>query len=603
MRATPWIRRCTAALCLIAACHAPVTLAAPPPDADRAWIAESNAHAAVLLEILARYAPEAAAGLGVEGHDADILDLRPRNDERFEADVAAATLRLEAERARATDPRVQQDLDILLEAARRQATTSGLERRLMLPYVNLAETMFRGFSQLLDPRVAKERYPAALVRLERYTGRAAGYEPATDLARARSAERFATPGLTGPWTVELEQGLGNRQRYVDGMRGLFEKSGLTGWQEDFAVLEAQLADYEGWVRREILPRARPSNRLPPEIYANNLRNFGVEDDPRALMQRALTEFQQTRDEMDAVAALIAKQRGLPSADYRKVLAELKKQKIPGDRLLDTYRARLVAIEQIIRRENLITLPERQAAIRLATEAESAQTPAPHLNPPRLIGNTGEPAEFVLPLGNPNAAPGTRMDDFDFDAITWSLTAHEARPGHELQFMKMVEEGVSIPRAVFAFNSANVEGWALYAEAIMKQYYPLEGQLGALQFRLMRAARAFLDPMVNLGLVEPARVQQFLVREVGLSAQMAQQEADRYSFRAPGQATAYFYGCERLQALRASTELTLGTAFEPRAYHDFLIAQGMLPPELLEQAVAERFVKPRLASASPTSPAH
>jgi len=37
---------------------------------------------------------------------------------------------------------------------------------------------------------------------------------------------------------------------------------------------------------------------------------------------------------------------------------------------------------------------------------------------------------------------------------------------------------------------------------MKQYEPLEGQMGALQMRLMRAARAFLDPMLNLGLIEP-----------------------------------------------------------------------------------------------------
>jgi hypothetical protein len=34
--------------------------------------------------------------------------------------------------------------------------------------------------------------------------------------------------------------------------------------------------------------------------------------------------------------------------------------------------------------------------------------------------------------------------------------------------------------VFAFNSANVEGWALYAESI--QTVPLEGQIGSLQMR-------------------------------------------------------------------------------------------------------------------------
>ena len=92
-------------------------------------------------------------------------------------------------------------------------------------------------------------------------------------------------------------------------------------------------------------------------------------------------------------------------------------------------------------------------IRLGSEAESAAIPAPHISPPRLIGNTGEPAEFVLPLENPNAPAGVKMDDFNFDAITWTLTAHEARPGHELQFARTMEAGVSIPRAVSSRSTA------------------------------------------------------------------------------------------------------------------------------------------------------
>ena len=71
--------------------------------------------------------------------------------------------------------------------------------------------------------------------------------------------------------------------------------------------------------------------------------------------------------------------------------------------------------------------------------------------------------------------------------------HEGRPGHELQFASIVEKGVSTGAVAFAFNSVNVEGWALYQEAEMKPYLPLEGQLISLQHRLLRAARAFLDP--------------------------------------------------------------------------------------------------------------
>ena len=344
-----------------------------------------------------------------------------------------------------------------------------------------------------------------------------------------------------------------------------------------------------------MPRARTTNRLPPEIYADNLKNFGVKADPRALIDQATLSFVQTREEMQTLANLVAKERGFASSDYRDVLAALRKEVIAEDALLATYQSRLASLEEIVRREDIVSLPERPAVIRLGTPAESAAQPAPHLRPPRLIGNTGESAEFVLPLENPNAPPGTKMDDFTHDSMTWTLTAHEARPGHELQFASMIESGVSIPRAVFAFNSANVEGWALYAEALVKQYLPLNAQMGTLQMRMLREARAFLDPMVNLGQMEPAQAQAFLIKEVGLSEPMAKQEVDRYSFRAPGQATSYFYGYQRQLALRGKVEMMLGERFDARSYHDFILAQGLLPPALLEQAVLEQYVPARLAS--------
>jgi hypothetical protein len=564
---------------------------APTP----AWIAQSNAHAQSLLDLMARYAPESTAAYGVEGHDADTFDLRPDADVRRERDLAQLADQLEARIPATADARVRQDLQILVQAARDERTTSELNRRLMLPYVDLGETLFYGFRSLLDPRVDPARYPAALTRLRKYIGREPGFEPITKLAQARSAERFETAGLTGPWTVEVEQSLANQPRYIDGIREVLRKSGLKGWERDFQVLEKQLVAHGEWVRKEILPRARKDNRLPPEIYADNLRNVGVKTEPQQLIARALVGFQQTRDEMQALARLVAQQRKLTSSDYRDVLRVLKAEKIPDDQLLPIYRARLAALEEIIRRERIVTLPERAAVIRLGTEAESASIPAPHVSPPRLIGNTGEAAEFVLPLDNPNAPAGTQMDDFNFDAITWTLTAHEARPGHELQFARMMEAGVSTARAVFAFNSANAEGWALYAEAVMKQYLPLEGQLGTLQMRLMRAARAFLDPMVNLGQITPDAAQRFLMQEVVLSEPMAKQEVDRYSFRMPGQATAYFYGYERQQQIRAKAEMALGARFDALSYHDFIVNQGLLPPELLEQAVMEHYVAERQAA--------
>jgi uncharacterized protein (DUF885 family) len=258
--------------------------------------------------------------------------------------------------------------------------------------------------------------------------------------------------------------------------------------------------------------------------------------------------------------------------------------------MEVYKSRLAAIEDMIREHDIITLPDRDASIRLATEAESASIPAPFMSPPQLVGNTGQYGEFVLVQSNPALEGGdSQMDDWNHDSMTWALTVHEARPGHEMQFAALVENGTSLARSTYAFNSANVEGWGLYSEAIMMEYLPLEGQLFTLLGRLQRAARMFMDPMVNLGLLTPEAAVDFMMNQIGLSRAMASSEADRYAFLAPGQATSYYYGYRNLMRLRTEVEMSLGDQFNQRKYHDFLLKQGLLPPELLRQAVLQEFV--------------
>ena len=74
---------------------------------------------------------------------------------------------------------------------------------------------------------------------------------------------------------------------------------------------------------------------------------------------------------------------------------------------------------------------------------------------------------------------------------------------------------------------------------------------------------------------------------------AEQELQRYTFRAPGQAVSYFYGYQRLLELRARTEITLGSKFNRQRFHDFVLAQGVLPPDLLAKAVQDEFVPAEL----------
>jgi uncharacterized protein (DUF885 family) len=42
-------------------------------------------------------------------------------------------------------------------------------------------------------------------------------------------------------------------------------------------------------------------------------------------------------------------------------------------------------------------------------------------------------------------------------------------------------------------------------------------------------------------------------------------------------------------LRAETELALGAKFDRLAFNNFLLGQGLLPPDLLAKAVREQFI--------------
>jgi hypothetical protein len=560
---------------------------APPTEGPRATgsaIQRSDDNAQLLLAVQAKFAPETAARIGVPGLDDRITDLTPGYRERQRQATREARTELERRLSAERDPLVAQDLRILVRAAGLQIRGSELNEQYQVPYLNPARLVFGSMNALLDPQTEASRRPAAIARLRKYTGLEPGTQPIAKLAAEETRRGLGDARLRPPPRLEVETDLKTQRFLVDGVAKLLQKYQLAGTEEPLAALGSQMADYERFLREEVLPRASPDFRLPPPLYAFALERVGVDIAPERLASIAHQSFEALQREMAPIAAEVARARDLPSSDYRDVIRALKKEQIADDQVLRHYRERLAQIEEIIRNNHIVSLPSRPARIRIGTPAENAQQPAPHMQPPRLIGNKGEQGEFVLPLDNPAADSAQKYDDFNFPAASWTLTAHEARPGHELQFATMVERGVPLARAVFAFNSVNVEGWGLYAEAITLPYMPPEGKLVSLQLRLQRAARAFLDPELQMGKWTPQSARELLEREVGLSHAFAQSEVDRYTFRSPAQATSYFFGYLKLTELRRDAEARLGARFSAQRFHDAILAQGLLPPDLLREAV-------------------
>ena len=124
---------------------------------------------------------------------------------------------------------------------------------------------------------------------------------------------------------------------------------------------------------------------------------------------------------------------------------------------------------------------------------------------------------------------------------------------------------------------------------MQPYEPPEAQLITLQFRLLRAARAFLDPELQSGKITTAQAYEILEKDVAISHAFATEEVERFTFQSPGQANSYFYGFTRLRALRKEAEAALGPQFNQRKFHDFILDQGLLTPNLMRKAVIERFI--------------
>jgi uncharacterized protein (DUF885 family) len=556
--------------------------------AHPAQAATSDRDALQLLDVDAAFEPEVASRAGVDKWDDKGLDLRAGHVERRRQALAAALATLQQRRASEKDAAIVADLDILVRWTQVQMRTAELEDKYLVPYFPLQRMIYGGVRPVLDEETEPARRQKMVARLRAYAGMEPGSTPIAREAEARTRERLKSPGLLMPIKASLEKNLSTAEPMLRGIEQLCKQYALVGWEEPMKRLRDQLTAYDAFLKNEVLPRAREDFRLPPELYAQRFVEVGIEVPPEVLARQAHAEFTEIQEQMEALAPKVAAQHHLPAGDYRAMIAALKKEQLEGAAILPHYQGRLAEIEQIIRTHHIVTLPARAARIRLATEAESAQIPAPQMRGPRVYHNTGQRGEFLLPLSLP-APPGSKaatqkLDDFTYAAASWTLTAHEARPGHELQFDQMVERQVSLARSVFAFNPVNAEGWGLYAEYLILPYMPPDGQLVSLQHRLLRAARAFVDPELQTGKIDRAAARKVLVEEVGLSDAMANSEIERYTFWWPGQAGSYFYGYTRLLALRREVEHRQRARFDAQKLHDFVLAQGLLPLDQLRSAV-------------------
>ncbi|WP_058998171.1 DUF885 domain-containing protein [Leptolyngbya sp. NIES-2104] len=540
-------------------------------SAKPTWITRSNENTNILIKAASESNCTEQTTLSES-----LLELNSAYVQCYEKNLNNAIQTFQNKLRQETDPSVKIDLEILIASAQEELRSNQLDQQYQLPYVNLAREINRSLDKLNARDFNK--------RVKQLSGDETGTPAIATVATQKMREALTRSNILFPEKFQLEKDLADTPAQLEQIRQRLERRGID--PALYPKLKAQLTEYNTFVQREILPKARTNFRLSPELYAQQLAERGVEISIDELLENAHTAFTNIQQEMNKLAPQIAKQRGLQAKDYRDVIRALKQEQLPADQILPHYQKRQKEIEAIIQREKLVTLPSRPLTIRLTSDRENATFPVPQYQSPRNSQKTA--GVFIIPLIKPDPKPRV-YNDFTYSAVSWTLTAHEGRPGHDLQFTTIQDKGTSQARSRYGYNPANHEGWALYAEAITLPYMPIDGQFISLQFQLLRAARAFLEPELHLGKISIDQALRVLMEDAGYSEFFARQEIDRYTTRLPGHAPSYFYGYQRLMQLRRDVEQRLGQKFNQQQFHDFILSQGFMPQRLLRQAVLEQFV--------------
>lgn len=186
----------------------------------------------------------------------------------------------------------------------------------------------------------------------------------------------------------------------------------------------------------------------------------------------------------------------------------------------------------------------------------------------------------------------------------ALSLHEGEPGHHLQsvyslaathlpdFRRYIEDTkYYLAPHNFSFNSAYVEGWGLYCEALgeeMELYSNSYELLGRYNMEILRAARLVVDTGLHAFGWSQEKAVKYLNNYTMEDRKTIEVEVDRY-ITWPGQACAYKVGEIKIWELRRKAEKELGSNFNIKEFHHCVLSCGSVPLRVLEDIV-DKFIK-------------
>jgi uncharacterized protein (DUF885 family) len=194
------------------------------------------------------------------------------------------------------------------------------------------------------------------------------------------------------------------------------------------------------------------------------------------------------------------------------------------------------------------------------------------------------AAYQPPLPNDPEQQGwyyvsTPRDDHQLTAhnhYSIDLTcAHEAYPGHHLQFVIANYAHAANPVRLLNVSASLYEGWALYCEQLVLEQGYLdqdEHRFIMLHDRLWRALRIIIDVDIHTAAMTLDAAAQRMVDELGFDKMQAQGELGWYS-AAPTVPLCYATGRELILAARR--QCVDGGTMPLAAFHNKLLSQGSI----------------------------
>lgn len=527
---------------------------------------------------LAQTSPMLAIQLGLPIGRDGLDDLSPDGiAERF---AVARDAKSHADRITAADADEALALDIL-----RQSLTDVLDFHdsgWLLADLNVIASPPQELRMIFDvlPADTAEQQAELAGRMAGVAGSLAGYRQSLSLAAERGqvaarkqVETVAQQCRT--WAGSAEK----RGFFTDLVAGIGADGGLgadlqrAAQQADAAY--GELADY---LSGTLLAAAPEQDAVGRERYALGSRLFlGAVVDMEETYAWGWQEFLRLEAEMADVAERIAPGAGPTGA--AKVLDDDPAHQVRGVDGLQAWMQELSdrAVEQLGRTHFDIPEPIRKLDCKIA--------------PPG--GGVG--AYYLNPTDD-FSRPGSMwwsVEDGQEVFGTWRETTtvyHEGVPGHHLQIATAVyrRDVLNDFRRSLALTSGHAEGWALYAERLVRElgYLDDDGNLlGLLDSQVFRAARVVLDIGMHLQLPIPAGTGfhegeiwtpelglEFLLTRTLTPAPFARDEIKRY-LGWPGQAPSYKIGERIWLEGRQRAQQRHGDAFDLKAFHTAALAGG------------------------------